>query len=195
MNATSSSMPGPGVYASVVLANLVGLGLVLHDGSIGPLLWPYYLQNLVIAAFTLQRILAVGERRADRFYPRLSAVMFSLCFAALHGPLLLLLNRVAPWQLQDRTATVLLTTVTAWAQWTAWRKQRVADRNANAADLLLIGPFLRILPTRGMLLFGVMLLLGAGVSYSAPQTLALALTALKTAADWFMISEKGHRSN
>jgi hypothetical protein len=191
----SASAFDPGIVG-IVLANALTLWVAwTQHWPIALLLWPYWLQSLVIGAFARQRIRALqrfstarlffgGEPAAPTAAVRDQIADFlALHFGIFHAVYLVFLIAAALFgdagaRPTGRDALLILALGVGFAvaQGLAHRRQVREDRDhePNLGSLLLL-PYPRVLPMH------VMILLGAFVA-SGPLALAL-FTLLKTAAD------------
>lgn len=174
---------------NLVLANLLTLALALAFGwDAGWLIWPYWIQSVVIGWYARRRMLEVdrfstegftsnGTRVAeDETGKRSTANFFSLHYGFFHaGYLVFLLTRHPVHGLWDTLAMIACGFSFVWSQRLTYAVQHAADlRGRPNLGALMFLPYLRIVPIHLIILVG-----GLGGGAMA----LIVFTALKTAAD------------
>jgi hypothetical protein len=194
MSTTAIDLRGAPIQGTIglVVANLAALVTALwFDWPPSALLWPYWLQSLVIGGFAVRRMLTaprictkgfssngkpVPATRAGRVQ---TAVFFTIHYGFFHLVYAAFISAGGGWpEGMDLWATLALVATFAWGHANSYRGNRgVEDEvplNLGAAMFL---PYLRVIPMHLTILFGGVVLGGAG-------TWALLLfTGLKTVSD------------
>jgi Family of unknown function (DUF6498) len=176
----------------LVLANVATLAVALaFDWPPASLMWPYWLQSLVIGGFAVRRMLNAPRISTEGFKSNgkpvpatregrvQTARFFCIHFGGFHlGYAFFIASGSGLPQGVDLWATLAAAAAFAWSTEDAYRRNRAtleaAPLNLGAAMFL---PYLRILPMHLTIIFG-------GVAFSGGGAWTLVLfTLLKTAAD------------
>ncbi len=174
---------------NLVLSNLLALALALaFDWDAGWLIWPYWIQSVVIGWYACRRLLEVdrfstegftynGQRVSeDRAGKRATASFFSLHYGIFHVVYLDFIVLGHPvhgaW---DTLAMLACGLSFVWSQRQTYAVQHAADMRGkpNLGSLMFL-PYLRIVPIHLIILIGG---LGGGT------ITLIVFTALKTVAD------------
>jgi hypothetical protein len=182
--------------AAIVAANAMTLvmGVVLQ-WSLGSLIWPYWLQSLVIGFFARRRILALQSFSTEGFYVndrpvlptpetrRSTANFFALHYGFFHAVYVVFLVALAPPRAQDLPwfAVALVSFVLGHERSFREHVARDLAGRPNIGTLMFL-PYARIVPMH-LIIIGGVLWVGAASS----RALAL-FVALKTGADLLMHS-------
>lgn len=159
----------------IFAANALTLWVALaQDWPIALLLWPYWLQSVVIGWFARRRILALqrfstarlffGEREAEATPAVRDQVadFLAIHFGIFHGVYLLFMLAAlvfgdvrAQLSWSDAGWVLLLAAAFAFSQWFAYRRDVAEDlrREPNLGSLLIL-PYPRVLPMHLMIIFG-----------------------------------------
>lgn len=174
---------------NLVLSNLATLAAALaFDWNIGWLLWPYWIQSVIIGWYARRRMLALhrfstegftsnGRRVAeDESGKRSTANFFALHYGFFHlGYLVFLAGMHAPASWRDGVLLLACGVSFVLSQRQTWAAQHAADlRGRPNLGALMFTPYLRVVPMH------LAILLGAG---SSGASALVAFTALKTASD------------
>lgn len=197
MQATSSAaidLRGAPIEGTIglVLANLAALATALwFDWPPSALLWPYWLQSLVIGGFAVRRMLTaprictkgftsngkpVPATRAGRVQ---TAIFFTIHYGLFHLVYAGFIAGSGGWPVgMDLWATLALVATFAWGHANSYRRNRGAEDTVpvNLGTAMFL-PYLRVIPMHLTILFG-------GVALGGGGTWALLLfTGLKTVSD------------
>lgn len=174
---------------NLVLSNLATLAAALAlDWNIGWLLWPYWIQSVIIGWYARKRMLGlhrfstegftsngrrVGEDEAGK---RSTANFFALHYGFFHlGYLVFLATTHAPASWLDGVLLMACGVSFVLSQRQTWAAQHAADlRGRPNLGALMFTPYLRVVPMH------LAILLGAG---SAGTWALVLFTGLKTASD------------
>lgn len=181
----------PGILAANGLTVVVALW---QGWPLGHLMWPFWIQSLIIGGFARQRILALTSYREGGFLldgrspnapPRTQRDYANLLIYQYGMAHMLYLAALVPSLPTVRPMDWALFAVSGALFWLAhWRSHRLnlaADtRTTHRIGTLVFLPYARVLPMH--LCIG--LVSGAAVAASLPAVLGF--SALKTAADVFM---------
>lgn len=176
-----------------VNAATVALALAL-DWPVATLLWPYWVQSIVIGYFSRKRILALGRFSTEGFTMNDRAVsptpatqrsvanFFAVHFGFFHVVYLVFLMAQHAGQLRwwDWAGLLVLGVSFAWNHWLSFNQNVEADRagTPNIGTLMFL-PYGRIIPMHLTIIVGGAL--GGDSAWSV-----LVFGALKTAADVLM---------
>lgn len=181
--------PNSNSALALISANALTLGLALWlDWPVSTLLWPYWLQNLIIGWYARKRILALqrfstaGFTANDQPVPenedgkRSTAGFFVLHFGGFHFGYLLFLFSMAPL---TRLRDFVIVLACGFSYIVAQRKtcaEQIANDALSTPNLgkLMFLPYLRVLPIHLSIVFGF--------TRIGPGALLL-FVALKTVAD------------
>jgi hypothetical protein len=169
-----------------------GAALVLR-WPLETLLWPYWIQSVIIGWYSRKRILALKNFSTDGFTmnerpvpvePRslsLVARFFTLHYGFFHaGYLAFLLNKAAPLGLWDWLGVGGVAMSFAISHRKSFQQNLAADaRGKPNLGALMFMPYARILPMH------LTIILGHGMGGNGPVTVLL-FSALKTGADVIM---------
>jgi hypothetical protein len=180
----------------ILASNLAALGVALwQQWPIALLLWPYWLQSLVIGGFARRRILALKRFSTAGFQidnrnvaptdatKRMTANFFAMHYGGFHAIYLVFLIVFSladvfgpPPTVSDAGWIALLGLGFLLSHWGSQRRHLAADlRNKRNIGSMMFLPYARIVPMHLIIIFGG--ILGGGA-------LALALfSGLKTVAD------------
>jgi hypothetical protein len=197
---TTEGGPSPGprrtslATASIVGANLATLALALYQGwALGSLLWPYWLQSIVIGFFARRRLLALrrfsteGFTINDQAVPpndatkRSTANFFALHYGFFHVGYAVFLLVLAPPRTADLPWLGLAGVLFAFSHARSFAEHVARDLagRANIGTLMFL-PYARIVPMH------LVIVLGAVWLKKASGWGLLLFVALKTAADVLM---------
>ena len=177
---------------TLVIANVVTMALALvFEWPLGLLLWPYWIQSIVIGYFSRARILAltrfstVGLKINGRSVEptdatrRSTANFFALHYGGFHlGYLLFIATRATELSRLDWIGILIAGASFAWNHRQSFHQNIEGDAagTPNIGTLMFL-PYLRIIPMHLTILAGAAL----GEGYSAIGVVVFSL--LKTAAD------------
>jgi hypothetical protein len=179
---------------SLVAVNVVTLAVAWWlDWPVATLMWPYWLQSVVIGYYSRRRILALGRFSTEGFTindqpvsptpetRRGVANFFALHYGFFHfGYLCFLLVQAPALAWWDMLGSLALGCSFAWNHRESFRQNVLADSEGtpNIGTLMLL-PYARILPMH------FTIILGGTLAASGPGSL-LIFGSLKTAADVLM---------
>ena len=179
---------------NLLLANAVtaALALILH-WPLDTLLWPFWVQSVIIGWYSRRRILALTNFSTDGFeinhHPaaptpetqRFTARFFTVHYGFFHfGYLAFLWKRTTGFNWWDWLAIIAAAASFVASHRASFRQNIEADKRGrpNLGTLMFL-PYLRIIPMHAMIL--------VGAGYVSDSAVALLLfTALKTGADVLM---------
>lgn len=174
---------------NLALSNLATLAAALAFGwNIGWLLWPYWIQSVIVGWYARRRMLALhrfstegftsnGRRVAeDEAGKRSTANFFALHYGFFHlGYLVFLASTHAPASWRDGVLLLACGVSFVLSQRQTYTEQHAADlRGRPNLGALMFTPYLRVVPMH------LAILLGSGSSGTSALVL---FTALKTASD------------
>ena len=179
---------------SLVVVNAATLVVALGLGwPVQALLWPYWIQSVVIGYYSRRRILALGRFSTEGFTvndrpvsptpatQRSVANFFALHYGFFHfGYLMFLIQRSGEWRWWDLLGWLALGASFAWNHRLSFQQNVEADRQGspNIGTLMFL-PYARVVPMH------FTILLGGTVAGSGPGAV-LVFGALKTLADVLM---------
>jgi Family of unknown function (DUF6498) len=179
---------------SLVVVNVAAVGVALGlDWPVQALMWPYWIQSVVIGYYSRRRILALGRFSTENFTmndrpvsptpatQRSVANFFALHYGFFHfGYLMFLIQQSQGWRWWDVLGWLALGVSFAWNHRLSFRQNVEADRQGtpNIGTLMFL-PYARILPMH------FTIILGGTLAGSAPGAVLL-FGALKTVADVLM---------
>ncbi len=188
-------MVSPQSTRSLVFVNAVTLAVALaFDWPLATLMWPYWIQSVVIGYYSRKRILALGRFSTEGFKmngqpasptpatQRSVANFFALHYGFFHfGYLMFLIKQVPLVHWWDIAGSLALGCSFAWNHRLSFQQNVAADRQGtpNIGTLMFL-PYVRIVPMHFTILFGGTVTGGGG------PAAALVFGALKTAADVLM---------
>lgn len=179
---------------SLVFVNVVTLAVALVlDWPLATLMWPYWIQSVVIGYYSRERILALGRFSTEGFTmndrpvgptpatQRSVANFFALHYGFFHfGYLAFLVKQVPLLHWWDIFGWLALGASFAWNHRLSFQQNVAADRQGtpNIGTLMFL-PYARIVPMHFTILFG-------GTVAGGGPGAVLIFGALKTAADVLM---------
>jgi hypothetical protein len=179
---------------SLVVVNAATLVVALGLGwPVQALLWPYWIQSVVIGYYSRRRILALGRFSTEGFtvndHPvsptpatqRSVANFFALHYGFFHfGYLMFLIQQSGEWRWWDVLGWLALGASFAWNHRLSFQQNVAADRQGspNIGTLMFL-PYARVVPMH------FTILLGGTVAGGGPGAV-LVFGALKTLADVLM---------
>lgn len=194
MSTTAIDLRGAPIEGTVglVVANLAALVTALwFDWPPSSLIWPYWLQSIVIGGFAVRRMLTaprictkgftsngkpVPATRAGRVQ---TAVFFTIHYGIFHLVYAAFISASGGWPAgMDLWATLAVVAAFAWGHANSYRRNREVEDDVpvNLGTVMFL-PYLRVIPMHLTILFGGLVLGGGG-------TWALLLfSGLKTASD------------
>jgi hypothetical protein len=196
IDAPAGGLPVPTdrrALVALIAANVFTLVLAwAQEWPLGVLLWPYWVQSVIIGVFNYRRIMALREFSTEGFRinrrsvppneqtKRTTARFFALHYGLFHAAYVLflaLLSRISAldWLWVGAASIVFLLN-----HWQSFARFREADRQGrpNIGTLMFL-PYLRVVPMHLMVIIGIGAM-GSGA-------LALLLSGVpKTAADCAM---------
>ena len=194
MNASGSLLPRAAAIGSAVV---MAAGIVFFDWPTFTVLALYWLENVIVGAFTVVRILAAGARTEAYLGALAGAVFFTLhygFFCFLHGvfvavlfggiattaglldPVLLMIGRVAG----DRIGALVVAAMVVAAAADAWRAWREVDSGeGRSVGGIMSSPYGRIVVLHVVLIGGGFLV----QALRLPALAALLLVAFKLVYD------------
>jgi hypothetical protein len=179
---------------NLLLANAAtaALALILH-WPLDTLLWPFWVQNVIIGWYSRRRILSLTDFSTDGFTmnhqpvpPTPESLRFTARFFTLHygffhlGYLAFLLKRTPAFAWWDWLALIAAAASFVASHRASFRQNLEADKRGrpNLGTLMFL-PYARIIPMHAMIL--------VGAGYVSDSAAALLLfVALKTGADVLM---------
>lgn len=190
-----SALPLPGdrrALSWLVASNAVVVVIALWQRwPLGLLLWPYWLQSVIIGVFSYRRMMGLTRFSTDRFRvngrqsepteetKRSTANFFAVHYGFFHlgYGVFLLRNPLPP---QEWLWVGIAAVTFAVNHWQSFARFREADRQGspNIGTLMFL-PYLRVVPMHLMIIIGVGFLGGGGLS-------VLFFGVLKTVADCAM---------
>jgi hypothetical protein len=179
---------------ALVVVNVATLAVALGlDWPVQALMWPYWIQSVVIGYYSRERILALGRFSTEGFTmndrpasptpatQRSVANFFALHYGFFHfGYLMFLIKQTSAWRWWDVLGWLALGVSFAWNHRLSFQQNVAADRQGtpNIGTLMFL-PYARILPMH----FTIMLGTNAAVGGTSA---VLIFGALKTVADVLM---------
>jgi hypothetical protein len=172
----------------LLLSNAATLAAALvFDWNLGWLLWPYWIQSVIIGWYARRRMLTLAQFSTEGFTSngrrvgedeqgkRSTANFFVLHYGFFHaGYLVFLLTRHPVWGLRDMLILAACGISFVLSQRETFAAQHAADlRGRPNLGALMFTPYLRIVPMH------LAIILGAGAGSVAPWLFA----GLKTASD------------
>lgn len=179
--------------AALVAANLFTLALAwVQQWPLGVLLWPYWVQSVIIGVFNYRRIMALREFSTEGFTinrrsvaptdktRRTTARFFALHYGIFHAVYALFLGVTSRLSALDWWWVGAAAAVFLFNHWQSFERFREADRQGrpNIGTLMFL-PYLRVVPMH------LMVIIGIGAMGSGALALLL-FGVLKTAADCAM---------
>ncbi|MCK4414677.1 MAG: hypothetical protein KAY32_14175 [Candidatus Eisenbacteria sp.] len=183
---------------SLLLANLATIVVALIEGwSVGPLMWIYWAQSVIIGAFNVARILSLDEFvttgmtindrsvKPTRAVQRQTAIFFAIHYGFFHLIYLLFIGSLAgPPPSDALTIGVCIVLFLANHSY-SFRRNRDEDRRKKPnIGTIMFSPYARIVPMHLTIIF-------ASAFIQHPAALVF-FVLLKTAADLVMHAVK-HR--
>ncbi|HSD75361.1 MAG TPA: DUF6498-containing protein [Steroidobacteraceae bacterium] len=187
-------MVSPQSTLSLVVVNVATLAVALGlDWPVSTLLWPYWIQSVVIGYYSRKRILALGRFSTENFTmndqpvsatpatQRSVANFFTLHYGFFHFGYLMFLIKQAPalpWW--DALGWLALGLSFAWNHRLSFQQNVDSDRQGtpNIGTLMFL-PYARILPMHFTIILG-------GTLAGSGSRAVLVFGALKTVADVLM---------
>jgi hypothetical protein len=179
---------------SLVAVNVATLVVALVlDWPVQALMWPYWIQSVVIGYYRRRRILALGRFSTENFTmndrpvsptpatQRSVANFFALHYGFFHfGYLMFLIKQSQDWRWWDVLGWLALGVSFAWNHRLSFQQNVEADRHGtpNIGTLMFL-PYARILPLHFTIILGASI--GGGGAFAV-----LLFGALKTVADVLM---------
>lgn len=192
----SAELPAPSDRRALGwLAAVNGFTLVLalwQDWPLALLLWPYWVQSVIIGAFSYRRIMSLERFSTEGFQinrrpvepneatRRTTARFFAFHYGFFHFLYAIFLITREPLAAQDGLWVAVASLAFLLNHRQSFERFRAADRQGcpNIGTLMFL-PYLRVLPMHLMIIFGV------GMLEGGPLALLL-FGVLKTAADCAM---------
>lgn len=177
---------------NLIIANAMTLiAAVIFEWPLGWLLWPYWIQSVVIGAYARKRMLNLDRFSTDGFTAndqpvpenengkRKTARFFVVHYGFFHLGYLMFLQAMSPVRSWYDLAIMLLCGVSfVLSQRATYAVQHAADlRGTPHLGKMMFTPYLRVLPIHLAIIFGGML--GEYAGFGA----LLLFTALKTLSD------------
>lgn len=177
---------------ALVITNLIAMAMALiFKWPLGLLLWPYWIQSVVVGYFSRKRMLALGHfstqgfminnrpAEANEATQKSTANFFAVHYGFFHlGYLVFIATRASDLDRWDWLGVATAGIAFAWTHRYSYQQNIEADATGtpNIGTLMFL-PYLRIVPMHLTILAGGVF---AG-SFSAPSIIVFSL--LKTAAD------------
>jgi hypothetical protein len=179
---------------SLVVVNAATVAVAFGlDWPVQALMWPFWIQSVVIGYYSRRRILALGRFSTENFTmndrpvsptpatQRSVANFFALHYGFFHfGYLMFLVQQSPDWRWWDVLGGLALGVSFAWNHRLSFQQNVEADRQGtpNIGTLMFL-PYARILPMHLTIIFG-------GTVAGGGPLAVLLFGALKTAADVLM---------
>ena len=187
-------MVSPQSTHSLVVVNVVTLAVALGlDWPVSTLMWPYWIQSVVIGYYSRKRILALGRFSTENFTmndqpvsatpatQRSVANFFTLHYGFFHfGYLMFLIKQAPALHWWDALGWLALGLSFAWNHRLSFQQNVESDRQGtpNIGTLMFL-PYARILPMHFTIILG-------GTLAGGGSRAVLVFGALKTVADVLM---------